>query len=323
MSNAPRTEILFPAGRFVYGSLYEPKTTDAQGNPALIKNGPRKGQPLANYLITVAIPKGTETHWAQTSWGQIIWNIGHQAFPQGQAQSPQFAWKITDGDSQIPNTKGKKPIDREGYAKHWVVHFSGMIAPKIYNSDGTKELTENNLINLGDYIQVYGDVCSNDSMQSPGVYMNHRMLAFLGYGERINIAPPLPDATSVGFGGPLPVGASLTPPVGNFNPAANSVPPQMPVMPPQFAQAAVPPPPPMMPPQNIQAPMPPQQGMPVVPYTPILNGPTTQTVLHPVPPPMMPPQKIMLPAANGTTYEQYKQAGYTDEYLIAAGLLQA
>ena len=112
-----RVNITSPVGRIVLGSLYDPQDKDAEGKPLVTKSGPNAGQPRVNYFFALAIPKAGEVHWSQTAWGQQIWAVGHAAFPQA-AQSPQFAWKIEDGDSQIPNRKGRKPCDTEGHAGH-------------------------------------------------------------------------------------------------------------------------------------------------------------------------------------------------------------
>src|ERR1700733_10382568 len=111
MSN--RIELLTPVGRLVQGSLYEPQTTDAENKPLTIRSGPNGGQPRVDFYFALAVPKGGEQHWSQTQWGAKIWQAGHVGFPNGQTQSPTFAWKVTDGDSQVPNRMGKKPADRE------------------------------------------------------------------------------------------------------------------------------------------------------------------------------------------------------------------
>jgi len=56
--------------------------------------------------------------------------------------SPAFSWKVTDGDSPLPNKKGKRPCDQTGYAGHWVIWFSQGWLPKRVNADGTVELPE-------------------------------------------------------------------------------------------------------------------------------------------------------------------------------------
>ena len=102
-----RTDILTPAARLVQGSLYKPNTTDAEGKPLVNKSGPNIGQPRVEFYFAVAIPKGGEQHWSQTAWGAVILGVGREAFPQAH-QAPTFAWKVKDGDSTVPNRRGKR-----------------------------------------------------------------------------------------------------------------------------------------------------------------------------------------------------------------------
>lgn len=296
---ATRTDLLTPIGRLVAGSLYKGQTTDAEGRPLLVKNGPQAGQPRTDYFFAIAIPKGQEKHWAETAWGAKIWQTGHAAFPQGQAQHPQFAWKVTDGDSQIPNKRGIKPSSRPGYAGCWVLAFSSGFPPKIFNADGSQQILEPDAVKLGYYIQVFGNVSGNESMQQPGVFLNHGMVAFAAYGEEIHIGP---DASAVGFGGaPLPAGASAAPIGGAFNPAPPAAP----------AVAAAP-------------------GIPA-PTAPTSPAPSASTAPSPSSPPITPapqflappaaPVRVMLPAAQGATYEQLIGNGWTDALLVQHGMM--
>ena len=224
MSN--RIELLTPVGRLVQGSLYEPQTTDAENRPLTIKTGVNAGQPRVEYYFALAIEKGREGHWNQTEWGVKIWKAGHEGFPNGQADSPNFAWKVQDGDSTVPNRVGRKNCDREGYPRHWVLNFSSGFASTIYNEDGTKQILEHDAVKLGDYIQVYGSVADNGAVQQPGVFLNHSMVAFSRFGQRIILGA---DPKAVGFGkSPIPSGALSSPPAAGFNPApiaGSSVPP--------------------------------------------------------------------------------------------------
>ena len=136
---AQNQTLLTPAARLVGGSLYEGQTTDSKGVPLVVKTGPNKGQPREDFYFGVAIPKGTEQHWAHTDWGRSIHGVGAAAFPHA-SQMPTFSWKITDGDSQVPNAKGQRPCDREGYPGHWVLHFSSGYAPRVYNKDGSQQI---------------------------------------------------------------------------------------------------------------------------------------------------------------------------------------
>lgn len=286
MSN--REELLTPVGRLVQGSLY-----DAQDNDDVYKTGPKAGQPRITFYFALAIAKGTERHWSETEWGKRIWAIGHAGFPQGQANMPAFAWKITDGDDTMPNKVGKKPCDREGYPGHWVLNFSSGFAPSIYTADGSQQLLEPNYIKSGDYIQVYGNISDNESIQQPGVYLNHSMVAFAGFGDRISVGP---DPKSVGFGkSALPAGVSNIPKAQGFSPApVNAQPPSY--TPPA---AYVPP------------------AAPVMPHTAILTPPS------PIAPPAAPviPQRVMTEKAQGASYDQMIAVGWTDALLIQHGMM--
>jgi hypothetical protein len=223
-------QLLTPVGRLVRGSLYRGQDKDAEGNPLVVKTGANKGQPRVDYYFAVAIPKGSETHWNQTVWGKLIWDVGQRAFPNGQAARLDFAWKVTDGDSTVPNKRGKKPADGEGYKGHWVMGFSSGFAPKVFNRDGSQAITEPDAVKPGYFVQVAGTVSGNNSLTQPGVYLNHSMVAFAAYGPEIVYGP---DAASVGFGAaPLPPGASAAPTAG------------MSALPPTGLTAPPPPPPP-------------------------------------------------------------------------------
>lgn len=305
-----------PVGRLVMGSLYKPQTTDADGKPLTVKSGPNAGQPAVRFFFAVAIPKNPgEQHWSQTEWGAKILAVGQQSFPQGQWQQPTFAWKIVDGDSTVPNSKGKKPCDREGYRGCWVISFSSGFAPKIYNADGSAAIVEPDAVKLGYYVQVNGDVDGNDNAMKPGVYINHSMVALSAYGEEIHVGP---DASQAGFGGaPLPPGASATP-VGGFNPAPSAAPLGFP---PAGAAPAVPPMAgtaiPASPSSTPAAPNYSFLGAPGAPSPAIPQAPGVP-VAPPVP---AAPVHTMTPAAQGATYEQMIAAGWTDALLRQHGMM--
>lgn len=293
-----------PPGRLVRGSLYKPQDKDGEGNPLTIKSGPNAGQPRVDYYIGVAIPKGAEQHWNQTAWGQLIWQTGQAAFPQGQANAPQFAWKVIDGDSTVPNLKGKRPCDQEGHRGCWILNFGGGYAPRIYNSNGTAPITEPDAVKLGYYVQVAGSVEGNGSLQRPGVYLNHSMVALAGYGPEIVLGP---DPTQAGFGqAPLPAGASAAPVSGV--PAGAGVPPA--------AQPHVPPAAAYTPPPHVPAAAAPAVPPPVAP-------PVAPPPVPPNPAILAVPAKRMSPTAiaAGYTYESFVQAGWNDQQMIAAGHL--
>lgn len=207
------TEILTPVGRLVQGDCFEPQTTDAEGKPLVIKNGPNAGKPRVDYFMAIAVPKtaaGYNELWAKVHLEARL------AFPslfdaQGACINPKFAFKVTDGDSQVPNTKGTKPCDREGFPGHWVLNFSGGFAPKCYTAGGGELINDPNMIKRGYYVRIYGSVKGNGSQQQPGVFLNHSMVELVGYGEEIITGP---DGSVVFGGAPtgaLPAGASSTP----------------------------------------------------------------------------------------------------------------
>jgi len=290
MSNH-KTDVLLPVGRLVMGSLTEPQTTDADGNPLLIKSGPQTGQPRTNYFFAVAVPKNGAANWWDTPWGAKILAVGQAAFPN-QCQSPKFAWKIEDGDSTVPNTKGNKPCDREGFPGNFIVRLGSGFAPKTLTANGSAPV-DPATIKLGHYVEVLCNVDGNGSAQQPGIYINHQFVAHSGFGPEIYVGP---DPTSVGFGqAALPPGATTTP-----APALNA-----PAVP-----GAAPTPP--------AAPAAPATPVPTVPHTAILAGPPA------IPTPPVAKQRVMLPAAQGATYEAFMATGqWTDELLVQHGMMQA
>ena len=213
--------LLTPVGRLVAGSVYTPNTTDWQGAPLVIKTGPNAGQPRTEFFFALAIPKAGEQSWAETPWGQAIYQAALTGFPNGEPQRPDFAWKITDGDSQVPNKRGVMPCTKDGYPGHWVMGFSSSFAPKLYTMAGglqaPAQLLEPDAIQNGYFVQISGTVEPNGIPGNPGVYLNHNMVCLQGYGQVIQSGP---DVATVGFGGAaLPAGATATPPAGSFNPA--------------------------------------------------------------------------------------------------------
>lgn len=311
------TEFTTPIGRLVLGSLYNPQTTDMDGNPLVTKTGPNAGQPRVNYFFALAIPKKGEQHWAHTEWGAIIYNTGATAFPSA-CQTPAFAWKITDGDdSRDFNARGQerkvKPCDREGYPGHWVLSFSSTIKPQTFTMLGTNnkvvDLPQENAINAGDYIQVNGTTSGNGNANNPGIYINPRYICLMGYGERIILGR---DPNEVGFGGDLPAGASTTP-VAKATIATAMTTINQPI--------AVPPVPVVTP----------------TPYTQILNPsnvPAATAAVAMVPPPPPPVMNVPPPAPVKTlkihpqynpegklTYDMFIGWGWNDETMKQHGLI--
>lgn len=291
-------EILFPVGRLVGGSLYQSRvvTDTATKQPKLNADGSK----VISFSFGVAFPKNGTTHWAQIpEWGAKIWAEGHQAWPNGQANAPTFAWKVIDGDSQVPNKNNRKPAENEGWPGHWVVWFSGTYAPKTCNANGTVVYADKEeRIKPGHFVQVFGSVKGNNPSPSPGVYLNFSMVAHAAFGPEIQLANTV-DAAAVGFGAaPLPAGASVAP-LGQMSApqaAANVGAPAAP--------GAVPGVPPVQP----VAPVTPNGalGAPIVPSTAFMQPPAAP---------------VMTAKAAGATYDQFIAAGWTADRMRAEGYL--
>jgi len=299
-----------PVGRIVQGDLATPQPVlDNLGKQKLT----RDGHPAIQHFISLAIPKTPgHTHWAQTDWGKQIWDEGNRAHPNF-APHPTFSWKIEDGDSVIPNKKGKLNRDREGFPGHWILKFRSGFLPKTYNADGSLAIPADQ-IKCGYYAQVNCSVAGNTG-DSPGVYLNPNMVALSGYGEEIIAGP---DASEAGFGAaPLPPGASATP-LGGFAPAVPGVP-----------SGTVP----FTPAAPAAAPFPPATTAPVTPSFAPAATPTTSPSSPPpinpafLAPPPLPAAPPALPAkqltakANGASYADLIKAGWNDALLVQHGMM--
>lgn len=318
MASNTQKQVLFPPGRLVQGSLYKPQEKDHLGNPLVVKSGPNKGQPTKKWFFALAIVKSAGVgHWGLENWGVDILAFGRAMWPAGQAESPTFAWKIEDGDSQVPNTKGRKNSDREGFPGHWIINFSSGFPPKIYNSAGDP-IHEPDAVKTGYYVEVQGSIDSNNEASKAGIYINHNMVALVGYGAEIRQGP---DPKAVGFGrAALPAGASATPVGGASFPATVGAPP---------AAAGSPPPPGLPggsppPPASAGAPPPPAGSVGVVPHNPLPGTgapPPPNGASAPPPPPAAPVGPQMTALAAGATYASFIAKGWNDALMREKGYM--
>ena len=293
------SDVLFPAGRMIGGSVYEAyPEIDNFGKPKLGTDG----QPITSFSFGLAIPKGSEQHWSQTPWGQQVLAIGANAHPKNY-QLATYAWKIKDGDSAEPNKNGKIPRDIEGYRGCWIIWFKQRWAPKLVTDKGTTQLVEPNQIVPGYYIEVLADVAGNTG-PSPGVYINPKAVNRVAFGEVIQTQANV-DTTNVGFGqSALPAGASMVPVGGGFSMPQMSAPALL--QPQASAIGLVQPPVSTVQPNHAILTLPPVPGAPVAP---------------PIPPAA--PVRQMTAAAQGASYEQMIQAGWTHDLLIQHGMMTA
>jgi len=312
-------EIMYPVGRLVGGDLYKlyPQLDDNK-KPKVKADG----TPVEHCNFGVAIPKAGETHWNQTPWGAMVAQVGQAAYPK-ESQLPQFAWKITDGDSTIPNRKGNKPSDNEHYRGCWVIWFSQSWLPKLCNHDGSVELTKEGLIKPGFFVRVLADVIGNNPSPSPGVYQNPKAVALMYEGEEIILASEVDTgAFAQQPAGAMPAGAKpVTAAVSSFGghqmtPAANGVSYESYIaqgwndalliqhgmmLPPPATTVA--PPPAAPPPAATVAPPPPAAPDPAF----IAVAP--------------PPAHQMTAKAGGISYEAYRASNWTDAQLIEQGYM--
>jgi hypothetical protein len=308
-----------PAGRLVQGDPFVPQTKDRSGNLRVVKSGPNAGQPSPQTFIAVAFPKtAPDPATGVTVEGRnpafeafygVLDRVARQEWPQffpagaQKATHPRFAWKVKDGDGVDEN--GKSNADKEGFAGHWVVSFASAYSPKVVRPAGNgvwETVTDPAALKRGYYVRVAGSATGNDSTDTPGLYVNLDMVEIVGYGPEIVSGP---DAASV-FGQPaaLPPGASPTPiagpgpaapaPGGPGGPLAAAVAPAAPASPAAASSVAASP---AAPNAAFMAPPPPGGGA--------IPAPT------------------MTAAANGLTREQYHASGWTDDQLIAQGLMIA
>lgn len=286
-----------PVGRMIGGSLYDPETTDYEGKPLVIKTGPNAGQSTVRYNIGIAIPKTPGVaQWGQEPWGAPIWQLAHAAFTAGETQRPDFAWKITDGDSTIPGKPrngqpGKRPCDKEGYPGNWIIWMSSTQAPRIarLNNGVPEYVMEKGFIKAGYYVQIRARVDDNKPSPTAGLYWNPDIVCFMAYGPEITAGPNLAEAGFTAIA--LPPGASATPvgmgtlPSPASTPAPAVAAPAPILVHPSHAFVQVAPPPPA-------APVAPPAGA-------------------------LPPGRVWALASH--TYEQMKAAGWTDDTLVQHG----
>lgn len=329
-------------GRIVQGDPWEAQEKDAEGNLRVVKTGPNAGQPNPQYFIAVAFPKmlpnpttgvmepnpdfaqfyGVLDRMARTSWPQY--------FPNGGACTLRdFAWKVKDGDSTEVDKKGRRNCDKEGFAGNWIVSFASSYAPKIMQNRGGAFVqvteAEKHLLKRGYWVRVAGNTSSNESTQTPGLYVNFDLVEIIAPGEEIvsgmdpneAFAQPArlpPGVTAVPAGGaPAPLPDAAAP----ASPGAASPAPASPA--PAPAPAAAPAPAPA--PAAAPAPAPAPAAAPA-------PAPAPAPAAAPAPPAAAPhagfiPAPVMTEAAGGVTYEQYKAAGWTDDQLIQGGLMIA
>ncbi len=323
--NAPAQQntILFPPGRIVQGDLYKGQDKDQAGNPLIVKTGPNAGKNTVRYFFAVAIPK-TQANWWFEEWGKQVFAIAAAAWPQGQTSNPNFAYKLEDGDSQIPNQNGRKNADREGHRGCWIVKFSSSFPAKIFDAQ-SNPLIQPGLVKPGYWVEVVGTVEGNANPQKPGIYMNHNMVCFRAPDVEITSGP---DPRSVGFGqAALPPGVSAAPP------SSAGVPGSAPSPAAAYPGAVATPAPATAYPSASPAPMATPVPVAVAPHAGFIAPPGAAPTpmaapaapMAPAPAPAVAVDPLGAPAGfrmanpQGANYAAHLQNGWTNDSLLAGG----
>jgi hypothetical protein len=211
-------------GRIVYGSVWERrKKTDKKGNAVLVKSGPNAGQQRESCDFGVAYPKVLANGAPNTpflEWYKSVIDEARAGYPQfftgpidaftGKPGNthPRMSFKISDGDGV--DGEGRPNNQKEGWAGHYVVHFSSNNPPRVFDIniglDATQQLQDSSRVMPGDYVAVQGTCDANVGSETPGVYMNHQMVCFVGNGPRIVTGPKASDAFAGVMAGQMPPG---------------------------------------------------------------------------------------------------------------------
>jgi hypothetical protein len=272
-------------GRAVQGDVYKmtQRVDDKTKQPRMKQDG----TPLMQHYIALAVPKNDPANVAFKTTEYMGEKVA--AWPRGEYQLPQFADKIEDGDSAIPNKKMKRNCDREGFPGHDVYKFTNGFAPAVKYWDMARQAWVDSMpggagpqMKIGDYYTVIFDVESNKSSESPGMFLNSKTIAWERPGEAISSDADYSDM------------------LGARGPGGNATAPAPAATPPAPSPAASPPPATIASPSS--APPPPHAGF-----------------MAP-PPPTGP---VMLPAANGIAYDAYIANGWSHAQLVAAGMVAA
>jgi hypothetical protein len=181
------SQLLSPVGRLVQGNFFEGASTNMEGQLLTFKDG----RPRQEFFMAVAFAKDDPETKEMISQINEEGKLGFpKLFPKGKdCINPNFSWKIQDGDSDVPNSKGNKNCDRPGFPGNFILTFKSSYAPKVYQKGGEIELNDPEAIKRGDYIRVIFHVKSNKSSQRPGLFLNQIAVEFYGKGEEIRTEP--------------------------------------------------------------------------------------------------------------------------------------
>lgn len=298
------------AGRYVQGDMYNARTNKKQ---------PEKKPYI---YFAVAVPKGVESAWTETTWGAEMAQNATGAFPQfkrnGAFNPPaKFSWKVEDGDATEPNDNGAVNAETEGFAGNWILKSNSRLGPpKIYRRNpqtGAYELYETkDAIRKGDFVEARFSHQPNTPKDpgadfTPGLYLQADMINFLAYGQPIYsfINEDAQDVFNPSVA--LPAGASLVPLAESSSPLQTSS-TRARHVPEDHTQAHTP--------QQIA-----QATMAVKPHTSILTGQSALTTPSRPSRPSRPTPAEPIVKHGQWSYAELKGDGWTDEELRQEGYI--
>ena len=218
------TNVTTPVGRIVWGNPLIAKQRRDDNNKPKVK---ADGSPDMVYSFGIAITKADA--------GPIFQAMQVEAqgiYPSGGIPA-DFAWKYQDGDGL--DKKGKPFAQRTGYAGCVVIAVESNFPIKTvkYVNGSYSDMIEG--VKTGDYVMVNIDIVGHGvkptvRMSKPGLYINPKMVRFVGFGDEISNAPNAEDVFGSGEV-VLPPGASAIPTVTSGMPGAPTVTSGMPGMP--------------------------------------------------------------------------------------------
>ena len=210
------TNVTTPVGRIVWGNPLIAKQRRDDNNKPKVK---ADGSPDMVYSFGIAITKADA--------GPIFQAMQVEAqgiYPSGGIPA-DFAWKYQDGDGL--DKKGKPFAQRTGYAGCVVIAVESNFPIKTvkYVNGSYSDMIEG--VKTGDYVMVNIDIVGHGvkptvRMSKPGLYINPKMVRFVGFGDEISNAPNAEDVFGSGEV-VLPPGASAIPTVTSGMPGAPTV----------------------------------------------------------------------------------------------------
>lgn len=348
-------------GRLVQGDVFNGQDKDDKGQPLTIKTGPNAGQPTKRWFFAVAYPKVLANGQPNEEFNKFfrdVIDVARAGYPQyfnGPIDAftgkpgcthPRMTYKIVDGDGMDAN--GKPNNTKEGFAGHWVVKFSSMYPPRVYEMGKfapEQVITDPSRVKRGYYVAVNGTCDPNTGSDVPGVYMNGNMVCLVGAGPEIVSGP---DAGAA-FGGintaALPAGCVVGANPANVPPPPGAAAPTPPVPPAPGAAVPTPPAPPVAHDPLAKAiadgwiahPAAPghfykgqevktQADVVALYPAPVATPPAPPAANVPPPPPVAPPAApgVTLTAAGAAlgTLDTFLASGWTIDMLKASGYAQ-